>query len=100
MTILVRTSQFNNWIKTLNLRESLQVEARLVKIQYENHFGMTKKINEHLSELKWGNGRRVYFTFLNIDEEEVLVLLIGGNKNSQVKDISQANKLIKMLRNE
>jgi putative addiction module killer protein len=42
------------------------------------------------SELRWKNGRRVYYA--EIPERNIL-LLLGGNKNGQDKDIHQAKKL-------
>jgi len=41
-------------------------------------------------ELKWKNGRRVYYA--DIPEKKIL-LLLGGNKNGQDKDIRQAKKI-------
>lgn len=43
-------------------------------------------------ELRWKNGRRVYFA--HIPEKKVL-LLLGGNKNGQDKDIRKAKSLLK-----
>ena len=47
---------------------------------------MMKKI----SELKWDNGRRIYYAHL---VQQNILLLLGGNKNGQDKDIRKAQKI-------
>ena len=88
-----KTSEFNNWLAEQPLKARLQVEERLLRIAVDNHFGIHKPVgNDHVWELKWANGRRVYYTYLV--EYNILVLL-GGNKNGQSKDISQAEKILR-----
>ncbi|NGX61581.1 MAG: hypothetical protein K940chlam9_01068 [Chlamydiae bacterium] len=43
-------------------------------------------------ELRWKNGRRIYFSFI---PEKKILLLLGGNKNGQDKDIRKAKSLLK-----
>jgi putative addiction module killer protein len=47
-------------------------------------------VGDGILELKWKNGRRVYYA--TIPEKKIL-LLLGGNKNGQDKDIRQAKKI-------
>lgn len=44
--------------------------------------------------LKFNNGNRIYYS---IKDNKLVVLLAGGNKNSQAKDISLTKKLAKEL---
>ena len=40
---------------------------------------------------KWGIGRRVYYALI---PEKNIILLLGGNKNGQDKDIAKAKKIL------
>jgi len=53
------------------------------------HAGDAEPVGEGVSELRihYGPGYRVYFIETNF---EIIVLLCGGNKNSQRKDIEKA----------
>lgn len=56
-----------------------------------------KKLAGSLAELKWGNGRRIYFTLTKDELGNIIILLIGGNKNSQDKDIRKAKSILKKI---
>ncbi len=57
-------------------------------------FGDHKQLNEKLFELRFffGGGYRIYYTFKG---NTVILLLVGGDKSSQKKDIARAMTLIK-----
>ncbi len=55
------------------------------------HYGHAKKLSSVLSELKFNNGNRIYFTEKIINGKTV-ILILGGNKNGQEKDIKKAQK--------
>ena len=79
----------------MTTKEQAQIEARLYRIKAFDHFGDCKYLegtNHAILELRWKNGRRIYYSL--IPEEEVL-LLLGGNKNGQTKDINKAEKIYK-----
>ncbi len=42
--------------------------------------------------MHWKNGRRIYFSYI---AELDIVLLLGGNKNGQDKDIKKAKNILK-----
>ena len=44
-----------------------------------------------------GPGYRVYFTKR---EEQIIILLVGGDKSTQSKDIEKAKKILKDMDNE
>ena len=80
-----------------------QVLARLYRISEYGHFGDAKHLNEKLSELRWKNGLRIYFTLIHNTEKQLVLLLVGGTKNSQKKDILKAKRslvIIQRQRNE
>jgi len=88
-----RTPEFREWYNAQTEKSRVQIDDRLSKIQDEGYFGDHKSVNDvAIWELKWKNGRRVYFA--HIPEMKILVLL-GGNKNGQDKDIHQAKSLYK-----
>lgn len=67
------------------------VRARFSRIEVSAHFGTVKPVGDGVSELKWKNGTRVYFAYL---ERKKIIILLGGTKNGQEKDIKKAKSLI------
>lgn len=92
---LKRTSEFVDWFDRLNTKEQAQVDARLQRIEDHNHFGDVKDLGEGLAELRWTNGRRVYFTRAVDASGSLVLLVLGGMKNGQKKDIKQARLLVR-----
>lgn len=73
---------------------------RLLAIQTTGQIvGDVKAIGGGVSELRFnvGPGYRVYFT---IKGRELLVLLVGGNKASQERDIAKAQELAQQWRRD
>ena len=60
------------------------------------HFGDCEPVSEGVSEMRihYGPGYRIYFTRHGLT---IYVLLCGGNKASQKRDIKQALKMAKNL---
>lgn len=74
-----------------------RIKNRLTRL-LENNFGDCKKIDNEISELrlKFGSGYRIYYTEIN----NIIVLLInGGDKSTQSKDIKKAKLLLQEWRN-
>lgn len=90
---IYRVPEFRDWFEEQTEKARVQIDGRLSKIE-EGYFGDHKSVSEkdEVWELRWKNGRRVYFT--HIPEKKILVLL-GGNKNGQDKDIRKAKSLCK-----
>jgi putative addiction module killer protein len=91
---IYRVPEFREWFDQQTEKSKAQIDDRLLRIQDEGYFGVYKSVDESgvIWELKWKNGRRIYFSF--IPEKKVLCLL-GGNKNGQDKDIRKAKSLYK-----
>lgn len=90
-----KTPEFEEWLAGLNSKEQAQIEARLFRIKEFGHLGDFKKLegtSGALYELRWNNGWRVYF--YREDVAAILVLL-GGKKNDQKKDIKKAENLFR-----
>ena len=89
---VVSSHEFNNWYEKATLREKAQVDARIARIEENNHLGDWKYIGDGLAELRWTNGRRIYFAKL---KDKLILLLIGGYKNVQKKNLKEARALLK-----
>ncbi len=90
------TKQFNQWFKGLkDPVTKRKVLARLARIENGN-FGDHKSIGGELSELRlfFGGGLRIYYTVRN---GKIVLLLSGGDKTSQSKDIEKAKTLLSEL---
>ena len=92
MIKIEKHDEFNEWFDSLTEKEQDQVDKRLEKIEKEEHFGDAKNIGESLVELRWKNGWRVYFT--KVIGKKIIILLLGGHKNAQKKEISKARLLL------
>ena len=86
-----RTPEFMDWFESLNLKDQLQIDSRIQRIRDHAHFGDAKNLGEGLAELRWKNGRRIYFSKTG---PVVILILNGGLKNAQKKDIQKARILL------
>lgn len=80
------------WLDSLDGSFRKRINQRILRIE-EGNFGDHKKLSEDISELRFdfGKGYRIYYTEIN----GVVVLLInGGDKSDQSKDIDKAQKLL------
>ena len=81
------------WFLGLPEKTQLIINARLQRIENDGHFG-TINTFDGLIELKWKSGLRVY---THRFETTLVIVLLGGNKNGQSKDIKQAKKVLKNI---
>ena len=91
-----RTPEFMDWFETLMLKDQLQIDSRIQRIRDHGHFGDAKNLGDGLAELRWKSGRRVYFTKTGY---LVILILNGGLKNAQKKDIQKARILLERYAN-
>ena len=91
---LKRLPEFENWLSLETTKSQLQIESRLIRIRDSGHFGESRDLGNGLAELKWKNGRRVYFSMMIDTEGRAIILILGGNKNGQDKDIRAARKIL------
>jgi putative addiction module killer protein len=90
------TAKFEDWVRKLrDERAKGRIALRLRRLG-EGNFGQTRSLGSGLSELKidYGPGYRIYFTKRG---NELVVLLCGGDKSSQDRDIAAARGLIGQL---
>lgn len=80
---------FKKWLDSLRDKSTIaRVNARITRAESGN-FGDAKSVGAGVTELRlaFGSGYRVYF---GMDGEQLVILLTGGDKSSQEKDIQTA----------
>ena len=79
---------FDDWFDKLDTVAALKVRTALARIETGN-LGDVKPVGQGVSErrITFGPGYRVYF---GQDGEKLVILLCGGTKKRQSKDIEQA----------
>ena len=91
---IVQTEQFRGWLDGLRDRKArLRIDDRLKRLASGNA-GDTRSVGDGVRELRFhfGPGYRVYYVW----QGDVLVILLnGGGKGSQNRDIALANRLAK-----
>ncbi len=92
---LKRTPEYIEWYESQRPKEKAQIAKRLANIEEYGHFGTAKDLGNFLSELKWVNGRRIYYSVMEDDSGDLTLLILGGNKNGQDADIKKARKVLK-----
>lgn len=86
------------WLKTLDSVVRKRILQRLLRLEQGN-FGDCKKIDDEISELRFmfGSGYRIYFTQV---DNTIVLLINGGDKTTQSKDIEKAKELLNRWRLE
>jgi putative addiction module killer protein len=90
------TTAFSDWLSSLrDAQARTRVQARILRLRLGNP-GDVKPIGEGVSELRinYGPGYRVYYVKRG---PMLIILLAGGAKSTQDKDIKTALNLARML---
>ena len=91
-----KTAVFATWLDGLrDIQARARVQARIERLAKGNP-GDVKPVGEGVSELRvnYGPGYRVYF---KQHGQTLIVLLAGGDKNTQSKDVKTALRLASEL---
>jgi putative addiction module killer protein len=94
MTV-VETLAFSRWLSGLeDVKGRARIVARIERLRLLGQFGECESVGEGVSELRvhFGPGRRVY---IRRRGDDVVILLAGGDKGSQARDIRAAQALAK-----
>ncbi len=97
MTEIEQTDVFTKWLKGLRDHNArAQILKRLMRISSGDNLGDFKSVGGGIFELRFhlNKGYRVYFMRKG---ETIIVLLAGGSKATQERDIEKAKKLAKTL---
>lgn len=95
----LQTEEYEAWIESIvDLKTSTRINSNVDKMQ-RGLFGDWKEVGSGVLELRldFGPGYRVYYAKY---EKIVIILLGGGDKSSQRKDIIDAKRLWEGLKNE
>lgn len=91
-----KTDIFAKWLDGLrDIRARARIQARIERLATGNP-GDVKAVSEGVSELRidYGPGYRVYY---KKHGQKVVILLAGGDKSTQAKDIKSALRLARNL---
>lgn len=95
-TRVYRSKNFKSWHRHLNLKDQGIVDTRIDAYIKHGYLNKAKSLDPDfgLFEFKWDSGLRVYFSLIEDKDGRLILLLIGGNKNSQTKDIADARNVV------
>jgi len=99
MHTILTTDVFDLWFEQLRDNQAkARIKARLRRIE-EGNFGDVKPVAKGISEMRihYGPGYRLYFMQNGF---EIVLLLAGGDKSTQVNDIQTALALARKLKEE
>ena len=87
-----QTETYKKWFDSLKDRKArMRIDIRIRRISLGN-FGDVKSVGEGVSEIRidYGPGYRIYYLQR---KNKVIILLWGGDKSTQLKDIEKAHEL-------
>ncbi len=90
---ILKTDEFDKWLR--KLRDKIAAtKLRIQRIQEQGNFGDCESIGGEIRELRihYAKGYRVY---LSKQGNTIVLLINGGIKTSQSKDIKRARKILK-----
>jgi putative addiction module killer protein len=94
-----QTERFAQWLQDLrDLRARAKVQVRIERLIGGNP-GDVRPVGSGISELRidYGPGYRVYY---QQKDSRLIILLAGGDKSSQVKDIEEALMLSRQIKED
>lgn len=98
MYFIEKTVEFDKWLRKLrDLRAIAKILFRIQKIESDEHFGDCEPVGDGIRELKinYAKGYRVYF---KEKDRKIILLLIGGNKSTQKRDIEEAKEIWRKIK--
>lgn len=98
-TWITTTKQFEKWRDGLDKTTRSRLHLRLEQFRATGHFGDHHGVGGSVSEMRlmFGPGYRVYYTVWEY-KGQVLLLLLGGDKSSQRRDIKTAKSIVDAAR--
>lgn len=99
MNTFHRSEEFDAWLAALKDKVGRARIVHRIRSAEHGNFGDCESVGERVSEMRihFGPGYRVYFTRRG---EVVYLLLLGGDKSSQKRDIKHAIKMVRALDKE
>jgi putative addiction module killer protein len=99
MNTFHRTAEFDAWLSSLKDKIGKARIIKRIRAAEAGNLGDCEPVGEGVSEMRIhvGAGYRVYYTRLG---EVMYLLLVGGDKSSQSRDIKRAIGLARALKQE
>lgn len=91
-----QTSKFSQWLTKLkDMRARIAIVRRIERAQNGN-LGDVKSVGESVFEMRigMGPGYRLYYKMRG---NEIIILLVGGDKSTQQRDIEKAIDMAKEM---
>ena len=90
---VVSTEIFNRWLRDRKAARAIALRLERAKA---GNLSDVKAIGDEVSEMRFfvGKGYRLYYTLRN---QQLVILLCGGDKSSQSRDIKKAKELLEQL---
>lgn len=91
-----QTETYRKWFDSLRDRNArIRIDIRIRRLSLGNP-GDVKQIGEGISELRidYGPGYRVYYVK---KKNQIIILLAGGDKTTQSRDIQKAQALVRKV---
>jgi putative addiction module killer protein len=99
MYLIEKTVEFDKWLRKLkDIRAKAIILFRIQKVENDGHFGDCESVGDGIRELKidYAKGYRIY---LKEKEGRLIILLVGGDKSTQQKDIIKAKNILHQINN-
>ncbi len=93
MVTVLQTTEFAKWLKRLKDAEArARILVRIRRLSLTENFGDARPVGDGVYEMRveHGPGYRLYYARR---DNALVLLLIGGDKSSQQRDIAKAKKL-------
>lgn len=90
----VETEAFRTWLRGLRDRQAVaRINTRILRLRLGNP-GDTASVGDGVSELRlmFGPGYRIYYA---VEAQTLIILLAGGDKSTQPRDIARAKDLLR-----
>lgn len=91
---IVQTAIFRRWLDSLRDRRArARIDDRLLRLA-DGNAGDTKSVGDGVQELRlhFGPGYRIYYVWKG---DVLIILLTGGDKSTQARDIARAKVMAK-----
>ena len=91
-------NRFNDWFRRLEPQTRARIQTRIDRIEFGS-LGDHRSMGQGVFELRvhFGPGYRVYF---GREGDELVVLLGGGSKHRQARDVARAQAAWKVYKQE
>ena len=97
---IIISDVFEKWLESIKDKKTkVIIETRVKKITVYGHTSDYKSVGEKVfeSRIHFGGGIRIYYSILG---DVIVLLLNGGDKSTQKKDIKKAIELLKEFKGD